>query len=25
VERLRGSAAHYVANAGRFKAGLKKV
>ncbi|TPM41733.1 gamma carbonic anhydrase family protein [Mesorhizobium sp. B2-3-4] len=25
VERLRGSAAHYVANAKRFKAGLKKV
>ncbi|TGU93099.1 gamma carbonic anhydrase family protein [Mesorhizobium sp. M00.F.Ca.ET.151.01.1.1] len=25
VERLRGSAAHYVANAGRFMAGLKKV
>ncbi|RUX04234.1 gamma carbonic anhydrase family protein [Mesorhizobium sp. M8A.F.Ca.ET.059.01.1.1] len=25
VERLRGSAAHYVANARRFKAGLKKV
>ncbi|MER8848908.1 MULTISPECIES: gamma carbonic anhydrase family protein [Mesorhizobium] len=25
VERLRASAAHYVANARRFKAGLKKV
>ena len=25
VERLRGSAAHYVANGKRFKAGLKKV
>lgn len=25
VARLRGSAAHYVANGKRFKAGLKKV